>query len=89
MQNNDVITVITHAGEFVGKLKGEVGDTITILDPLMVVSTQEGQGGFSPDYCMTGQKSVDSITFREYIFAIPTNLEVVRAWRESTSGLIV
>jgi len=89
MQNNDIITVITHAGEFVGKLRGEAGDTITILDPLLVHTTQEGQGGFSGDYCLTGQKSVDSITFREYIFAIPTNLEVARAWRESTSGLIV
>lgn len=87
MKQNDIISVITMAGEMVGKLRGEVGATVTLEDPRMLVQTETGMG-FARGVAVTGENDPKEITFQQYVFATPSNEEIVKAWRQATSGLI-
>jgi hypothetical protein len=88
MKQNDVITVLTLAGEFIGKLKGEVGDTVTLEDPRMLVQSEQGMG-FAHGVCVTGETSPTEVTFQQYVLATPTNEDIAKGWRQATSGLIM
>lgn len=88
MKQNDVITVLTLAGEFIGKLKGEVSNTVTLEDPRMLVQSEQGMG-FAHGVCVTGETSPKEVTFQQYVLATPTNDEIVKGWRQATSGLIM
>ena len=88
MKQNDVITVLTLAGEFIGKLKGEVSNTVTLEDPRMLVQSEQGMG-FAHGVCVTGETAPKEVTFQQYVLATPTNDEIVKGWRQATSGLIM
>lgn len=87
MKTNDVVTVVTLAGEFIGKLKGEVGNTVTLEDPRMLVQSEQGMG-FAHGVCVTGETNPKEVTFQQYVFTTPTNEEVTKGWRQATSGII-
>lgn len=86
MKKGDVVSVITMAGEMVGKLK-EIGTTITLEDPRMLIQTEQGMG-FAHGVCVTGETNPKEIAFQQYVFVTPTKDEIVKGWREATSGII-
>jgi len=88
IKENDVVTVVCAAGEFIGKYKGQENGWLKLEDPRMLVSGPEGNMGFARGVCMTGKENPDTIEFNTYIFMTPSNEEVVKAYRKATSGLI-
>lgn len=87
---NEVITVITVAGEYIGKFVDEGASKLTIADPKMLVNGEQGMG-FGNGVCVTGEKDPSSMTFYVggLVFVAKTSKEVVKAYHEATSGLIV
>ena len=86
---NDVITVITVAGEYVGKFVSEDTSRLTIADPKMLVNGEQGMG-FGNGVCVTGEADPADMTFYigGLVFVAKTSDAVVKAYREATSGLI-
>ena len=86
---NDVITVITVAGEYVGKFVSEDTSRLTIADPKMLVNGERGMG-FGNGVCVTGEADPADMTFYigGLVFVAKTSDAVVKAYREATSGLI-
>ena len=64
MKKNDVVSVITLAGEFVGKLVELDGSSIELADPRMVVQGPEGNMGFAKGICVTGCVDHTSVTIQ-------------------------
>jgi len=87
MKENDIVSVVTMAGEVIGKVKGEVGSTITLEDPRMLIQTEQGMG-FAHGVCVTGESNPKEVTFQQYVFVTPTKEDIVKGWREATSGII-
>ena len=44
MNQNDIVSVITPAGEFIGKLAFETDTRLKLNDPRMLITTNEGMG---------------------------------------------
>jgi len=87
MNSGDIVTVLTVAGEFVGKLKHKDGDSVSLEDPRMLVQNQNGMG-FAHGVCVTGEQNPAQVEFMGVVLVTPTNSEVASAWRQATSGLI-
>lgn len=86
MKKNDVVTVITLAGEFVGKFVS-IDNGLELTDPRMIVQSQDGQMGFARGICQTGVENPGAVTFNQYLFVTETNEEVQKAYRKATSGI--
>jgi len=86
MKKNDIITVMTLAGEFVGKFESD-DNGLELSDPRMVVQGPEGQMGFARGICQTGVENPTEIKFDSYIFVSPSNDDVQAAYRQATSGI--
>ena len=54
MKKDDVVSVITLAGEFVGKYQEMIDGQVSLKDPRMLVQGPEGQMGFAKGICSTG-----------------------------------
>lgn len=91
MKKNDIVTLITPAGEFVGKFIEETEGGFSIADPRMVVQGPEGNMGFAKGICMTGKEDPKEATFSKggVIFLTESNKQVEDGWRESTSGIVL
>ena len=88
MKKNDIVTLVTFAGEFVGKFVSKENGLIELDDPRMVVQGPEGQMGFARGICQTGVENPDHVMFESYIFTTPANDQVQKAFREATSGIV-
>jgi hypothetical protein len=90
MNKNDVVSIVTLTGEFVGKYMDENTDQYIIADPRLLTQTQEGVA-FIPAVCMTGIQQPDEVKFNKsaVAFVIKTAFEVEKEYRRVTSGLIV
>jgi len=86
MEKNDVVSVITLAGEFVGKYQEQTDASVTLSDPRMIVQGPEGQMGFAKGICSTGVLEPDSVVMN-FVFITPTSEEVEKGYREFTSGI--
>ena len=87
MEKNDIIAVLTLAGEYVGKFVSDENG-LELEDPRMIVQGPEGQMGFARGICQTGVENPTSVKFESYIFVTPANDQVVKAFREATSGIV-
>ena len=89
-KKNDIITVITVAGEYVGKYVDESPAMLEIGDPKMLVSGEQGVG-FGTGICVTGEDSPKSVRFYTggIVFVTKTNDIVTKAYHEANSGLIL
>lgn len=89
---NDVVAVMCNSGEYVGKYAAvqQTADTVTIEDPRMVVSNEQGLG-FAHGICVTGEADVNSVNiFHSSIcFVTKVNDDLRKAYIKNTSGLIV
>ena len=88
MKKGDVVSVITMAGEFVGKFNNSSSGTVVLDDPRMLVQNEQGMG-FASGICVTGERDPKEVTFQSYIFVTPTNLDIEKAYRQATSGLVL
>ena len=88
MNTGDVVTVVTMAGEYIGKLKEVTDDFVSLDDPRMLVQTQEGMG-FAHGLCVTGEKDPKEVTFKNYVLCTPTNQQVKDAWRTAVTGIVL
>lgn len=88
MKKGDVVSVVSLAGEFVGKYETSGGGSITINDPRMLVQNEQGMG-FAQGICVTGKSNPDEVTFASYVFVTPVNTDIEKAYRQATSGLVL
>ena len=88
MDTNDVVTVVAISGEYVGKLKEKGEGTITLTDPRMLITNESGMG-FAAGIAVTGEPDPREVTFGQYVFVVPTNADVEKAYRQATSGIIL
>ena len=87
-KKGDVVSVITNAGEYVGKYKDEGDSTFTITKPRMLISGESGVG-FARGICVTGKEDVESLTFQKtgIVFTTPTSDVVEKAFIEATTSI--
>lgn len=88
MDKNEVVTVVTVSGEYVGKLNNTGAGCVTLDDPRMLVHNEQGMG-FANGIAVTGRSNPTEVTFQSYVFMTKTNEEVEKAYRQSVSGLIL
>ena len=55
----------------------------------MLVTGQDGGMGFARGVAMTGEENPKEIKFHNFIFVTPTNSEVVSAYVQATTGIIL
>ena len=89
-KKDDVVSVITNAGEYVGKFKSEGDATFAITKPRMLISG-EGGVGFARGICVTGKDDTESLTFQKsgIVFTTETSEVVQKAFVEATTGIVL
>lgn len=87
---NEIVTVVTHMGEMIGRLSHIDDKSLTLKDARLFIS-QEGGGGFAPGVCMTGEMHPKEVTYNmnNVVYVIKTHDDVTKGWLEATSGLIL
>ena len=87
---NDVVSLVTLSGEFVGKFVSETTNEVVLADPHLVTPNGD-QIGFMPVVCMTGETNLPEVTFfkTSTLCMVPTAEPVQKEYRRSTSGLIL
>ena len=87
-KKGDVVSVITNAGEYVGRFKDEGDSTFTITKPRMLISG-EGGVGFARGICVTGKEDAESLTFKKtgIVFTTATSDGVEKAFIEATTSI--
>lgn len=87
---DDVVSVITNAGEYVGKFKDESGSTFTVTKPKMLIQG-EGGVGFARGICVTGKEDAAELTFQKtgIVFTTPTSDIVEKAFVEATTSIVL
>ena len=90
MKKSEIISVVTAAGEFIGKFKEESTTRLTIEDPRMLINTPEGMG-FARGVCVSGVENPEEMSFYTggIVFVAPTNEDIQKSYRKAVSGLIV
>ena len=87
MIKNDIVSVMTLSGEFVGKFISDENG-LELEDPRLVVQGPEGQMGFARGICQTGVENPNDIVFDNFIFITSSNEDVQKAYRQATSGIV-
>lgn len=90
MNKGTVVSVITMAGEFVGKLNDQNEGKVVLDNPRMLIQNESGMG-FASGVCVTGKSNPDQVAFFSggIVFMTETNEEITSAYYQATSGLIV
>ena len=86
MNKGDIVTVLTVAGEFVGKLNEEKNNSVVLDNPRMLVQNQQGMG-FAYGVCISGEKDPKECEFKGVVLVTPTNKDVSDAWIQATTGI--
>ena len=89
-KKDDVVSVITNAGEYVGKFKSEGDATFIITKPRMLIQG-EGGVGFARGICVTGKEDAKELVFQKtgIVFTTPTSDIVEKAYIESTTSIVL
>jgi hypothetical protein len=91
MNQNDVVSIITPVGEFVGRFGEQCTNTkVIIKDPRMLIQTQQGMG-FARGVCVTGEENPKEVEFYTggLVFITKSNSMIEKAYIEATSGIIL
>lgn len=90
MKKQEVVTIVTVTGEYIGKFIDESADKITLGDPHMVTPNGESIG-FLPAVCLTGKQEPSSVSFYKtgVVLMIESQEEVAKQYRTSISGIIL
>lgn len=89
-EKNDVVSVATLSGEFVGKFVSATEAGVELKDPKLITASEEGMG-FAKGVCLTGIENPESMVLSAggVIFTVKTHKDIEKAYRQATSGLIV
>lgn len=84
------MTIITSAGEVIGRLTSEDESSIVLENPRSMLITENG-AGFAPGISMTGEDNPKEISLNKshIIFMTKTKEVVAKAWIQQTSGIVV
>ena len=88
MKERDIVTVMTATGEYVGRILKMDETGIVLENPRMITFAEQGMG-FANGIAATGVANPKEMAIFQPIFATETNPEVVKAWHQATSGLLV
>lgn len=90
MKKQEVVSVVTISGEYIGKFIDENAQQITIGDPHMVTPNGESIG-FLPAVCLTGKQEPSSVSFNKscVVLMVESQEEVAKQYRTSISGIIL
>lgn len=88
IKKSDVVTLVTHVGEIVGRYDSETEDAIKLIDPRLFVNQQDG-AGLAPGICMTGVMNPTSATFFKgsIVSIVETAPEIEKSWVQAVSGI--
>lgn len=86
MDKGDIVSVLTVAGEFVGRLVEAEGTVAKLEKPRMLVQSEQGMG-FAKGICMTGEMDPTEAEFQSVVFVVPTNKDIANAWVQATTGI--
>lgn len=87
MKSNDVVTVVTVSGEYIGRLDNiNSNGVVTLKDPRMLIHGDQGIG-FARGICMTSKENPEKVSFQQYVLCTETNDDFSAAWTEATSGV--
>jgi hypothetical protein len=89
MKEKDIVTVVAASGEYVGRMIKFDETGIVLQNPRMITYTEDGQMGFAAGIAMTGNIDPKEVTILSIVFVTECNEEIVKAWHQATSGLIV
>lgn len=87
---NDVVSVVTLAGEIIGKFQSESTTELVINDPRLLSQNEQGLV-LIPALCMTGKPELAEVTLsrNSVILMCQTVEEVEREYRANTSGIVI
>ena len=87
---NDVVSVVTLAGEIIGKFQSETTTEVVIADPRLLSQNEQGLI-LIPALCMTGKPELDEVSLSRtsIVLMVPTVEEVEREYRANTSGIVI
>lgn len=90
MQKNDIVSVMTAYGEYVGKFVEQGTSVVKLADPRMIVQTEQGMG-FAHGICATGKENPTTVDIQmpQVVFITEVNEQIEKEYRRVTSGLIV
>ena len=90
MKKGDIVTLVTHVGEVIGRVQSDSIDSITLESPRLFVNSDTG-AGLAPGICMTGIKDPEEGLFYKasVVAVVPTASELTKAWIQQTSGLVL
>ena len=91
MKKGDLVTVLTNAGEFVGRLNINDETGVHLDNPKMIVNTPEGKMGFARGVCMTGEENTKSAIFSAggIVLVTLSNPDINKAYTEVVSGIVI
>ena len=84
-----VVSLVTLAGEYIGKFMHENNGNITLENPRMLINTPDGKVGFARGICMTGQENPKTGMFYAggVVIVTETNPDFASAYTEAVTGL--
>jgi hypothetical protein len=85
---NTIVTIVTPAGEFVGRLKHDAPGKVTLREPLMFMNTEQGMG-FLPGVSMTGIQNPKEVDFYNVVLMVEASEQTEQAWTKATSGIVI
>ena len=89
MKLNDVVTVVTVSGEYIGKFESlNTNGVVTLKDPRMLIHGDQGVG-FARGICMTSDENTNTVAFQQYVFITETNEAFSKEYTRATSGIIL
>ena len=89
MMKGKIVSLVTLAGEYIGKFMHENNGNITLENPRMLVNTPDGKVGFARGICMTGQENPKTGMFYAggVVIVTETNPDFASAYTEAVTGL--
>jgi len=90
IEKDTLVSLVTPAGEFVGKLESQSSAYVTLRNPKMIIHTADKQMGFARGVCLTGEENPELTTFYAggIILMTPSNDGIVSAYTKMTSEII-
>jgi predicted neuraminidase len=87
IKTNTLVSIVTPAGEFVGKLESQTDTHVTLRTPKMIVHSEDQKMGFARGVCLTGKENPEVVTFSAggIIFITPSNDDIVAAYKKMTT----
>ena len=84
-----IVSLVTLAGEYIGKFMHENNGNITLENPRMLVNAPDGKVGFARGICMTGQENPKTGMFYAggVVIVTETNPDFASAYTEAVTGL--